>query len=193
METYKQNLSEFFDESQFNLSIDEGDTISITPQSCGKIRIDSIKKKIKILILNKCNISGTIFLNKINAFANKYEMDIELLDASEIELEDISIKLSILNILSTGESWYNKYGYYSENYADEIVHNRAFIAQPASVLYDIIKKQGDPFQSTFTNQFGYLVEEDDTIQNFFIEIKKQLSSFNIQQLKWVKRFITWIY
>jgi len=66
--------------------------------------------------LSKCIVSGTDTLNKMNSLAKELGMrELHLADGSSINDCGVNVSLSKLLILATGESWYNKMGYKSEN------------------------------------------------------------------------------
>ena len=110
-------LTEFFNNINFNISIKNLNIYinSKENESCGIITINN--DHIYLNIINKCNITGTDFLVKLETFAKKYNFKyIQLMDDSNIIIENIKIPLSILKILTKGESWYNSKGYYYTNY-----------------------------------------------------------------------------
>jgi len=88
--------------------------------------VEFLNEHIAIHILSKCGInSGTSLLQKIDELAKqipgiKY---IELFDVSTILLNNIKIDLAFYKILTTGQSWYNCFGYVSDNYANEEEEN----------------------------------------------------------------------
>jgi hypothetical protein len=66
--------------------------------------------------LSKCVKSGTDTLDKMDSLAKKLGMgELHLVDGSGINDCGVNVSLSKLLILATGESWYNKMGYKSEN------------------------------------------------------------------------------
>ena len=86
--------------------------------------------KIYIAVLEKCGIKGGDSLKMIDKLSKiipniKY---IELTDGSLLPLcDDIFVNLAILKILTNGISWYNSYGYVSEDYTNEIEYNKKII------------------------------------------------------------------
>jgi len=86
--------------------------------------------------LEKCNAGdagkGNALLHRVNALASSIPEihSIKLSDASEITLCDVMIHFSTLRILTTGISWYNSHGYFSENHAENFEHNQSIITQP---------------------------------------------------------------
>lgn len=81
---------------------------------------------------NKCKISGSELLYLLYQAAKKLDYNIVIEgDASskilysdeENEENNCSVRFAVYSILLTGKSWYNKYGYYSPDYNDEIRHN----------------------------------------------------------------------
>lgn len=99
---------------------------------------------IYITRLDKCgSTSGTELLQMYDTLAQqmpniKY---IELEDASKIEICKQKIKLYIIKILTTGQSWYNSKGYFSKHYETERSHNESIINKPYEDFIDTVYKQ----------------------------------------------------
>jgi hypothetical protein len=133
------------------------------------------KESIAIDGLDRCSLNtGTELLYKIEDFAKKANFQrIHLEDASRIELCDgIRIKLYYLNILCTGQSWYNKHGYKSEYHRDELAHNRELIESP---MVKYIKNDEDYL--ILSNILNPDAEEPDvkgTVKEVFIQLKNYL-------------------
>ncbi len=133
------------------------------------------KESIAIDGLDRCSLNtGTELLYKIEQFAKKANFQrIHLEDASRIELCDgIRIKLYYLNILCTGQSWYNKHGYKSEYHRDELAHNRELIESP---MINYIKNDEDYLM--LSNILNPDAEEPDvkgSVQEVFIQLKNYL-------------------
>jgi hypothetical protein len=132
---------------------------------------------IGIVGLDRCSLyTGTELLNKIEKFAKKASIKrLHLEDVSRIELCDgIRIKLYYLDILCTGQSWYNKHGYKSEYHRDEIAHNREFINRP---MTDVIDNDEDFMM--LSNILNPDAEEPDvkgTVQEVFVQLKRYLKN-----------------
>ncbi len=130
---------------------------------------------IGIVGLDRCSLyTGTELLNKIEKFAKKASIKrLHLEDASRIELcDNIIIRLYYLDILCTGQSWYNKHGYKSENYDKEIAYNSKFIKTP---MVDIIGNDKDYLM--LSNILNPDAEEPDvkgTVQEVFVQLKRYL-------------------
>jgi hypothetical protein len=140
------------------------------------IDTDSIEC-IGIVGLDRCSLyTGTELLNKIEKFAKKASIKrLHLEDASRIELCDgIQIKLYYLDILCTGQSWYNKHGYKSEYHRDEIAHNREFINRSMTSVID-----NDEDFMMLSNILNPDAEEPDvkgTVQEVFVQLKRYLKN-----------------
>ena len=80
---------------------------------------------------------------------------LELTDKSKIYLCDKAINLAYLNILTTGQSWYNSKGFISNEYNEEKANNLLVINKPFNELVDIIVNNltnpGIDMPSIFTN------------------------------------------
>jgi len=96
---------------------------------CIKIRVEG--KNIYIMELNHCGYNGRTNLNAIIEYSKELNKEskiidlIYLIDASFFKHFEIS--LSTLYILSIGISWYNQFEFFSENYHEEIEHNKKFL------------------------------------------------------------------
>ena len=56
--------------------------------------------------------------------------------------EVVFINLYCLTILSTGESWYNRMGFYSEINREQIIKNKLIINQPIKNVYYLTDSEG---------------------------------------------------
>jgi hypothetical protein len=100
--------------------------------------------KIYIETLQKCGTtSGTELLKMFDTLAKRMPniKYIGLQDASDIEICEQSIHLSMLKILTNGQSWYNSHGYFSEYHDSEISHNEAIINMEYEKFIDIVYKR----------------------------------------------------
>ena len=104
--------------------------------------------------LYKCGtFSGTNVIQAVETFAKKYGYKtIELEDDARIESKftqfrknggHCSIWVPVLQILATGETWYNKLGYKSKFYAQEVAHNKKIIETPFIKLITDIALETD--------------------------------------------------
>jgi len=59
---------------------------------------------------------------------------ITLMDASNIMICDISISLAQLKILTTGQSWYNHFGYKTKSHDANVAHNEVIINTPIDAV-----------------------------------------------------------
>jgi hypothetical protein len=85
--------------------------------------------------LNKCGISGTNSLKRIDALAKTLGIsEIQLIDGSTIDMCGQRIDLATLKILTNGQSWYNAHGYLSNDFAEEFSHNNEIIRMPCGEL-----------------------------------------------------------
>lgn len=97
--------------------------------------------------LNKCGDFriGRFLLEKMDelAISIKECNVIMLSDKSEISICGCVINLAKLEILKTGESWYNKHGYRQENYQSDFSWNQRFITLPVRVVQEFISDDYD--------------------------------------------------
>ena len=96
---------------------------------CFSLIIDT--DNITINNLLKCTIKGSESLQIIETLANRMRRNmnyISLFDASGIQIScsDQEIDLAVLKILTNGQSWYNSFGYFSDDETEE-EHNRKAI------------------------------------------------------------------
>ena len=83
--------------------------------------------------LNRCGeISGPILLDNIYKLAQLLSniQNIQLYDESYILKCNKRISLKTIKILTTGQTWYNKLGYKSKNYEEELISNKIIIDKP---------------------------------------------------------------
>jgi hypothetical protein len=120
------------------------------------------KKYIHISLLTKCSFTGSEILTKIKQFARKNNFNyISLSDESYLEFECLQeeqipvlyknnietskkhfkINLAFLNLLKTGYSWYNKFGYFSKNTKKEIEHNKQILNMPMFDFIELVKSK----------------------------------------------------
>lgn len=107
------------------------------------LRVRFFTNYIYILYLSKCKIKGLETLKKIE------KIGIELNNINYISLEDEStvqiypdlpfkIDLGILKILTNGKSWYNSLEYFSNEYYEEVEHNKMIINMTLSTFQEKI-------------------------------------------------------
>lgn len=133
--------------------------------------------------LSKCALNtGTKLLTKIEEFARLANIKrIHLEDASVIEpCNGVRIKLYNLSILCTGQSWYNKHGYKSENHDAEVNHNRKLI-QTSIVKY--IKNNDYITLSNILTPDAEEPNVEGTVQEVFQQLKHYLLSNNCSHIE----------
>ena len=119
-----ENIKIFFSESEFNI-IFLGNAVNIkTKDDVNCLSLYFYEDNILIKSLYKCGITGSKSLKKVEEVAKLLTKSIKLIDASSINKCGVEIDLAIIKILTNGQSWYNSLGYYSDNYKDEIRHNK---------------------------------------------------------------------
>lgn len=135
---------EIFDGSIFNVvtppdPIDDVQSFTINSKDnahCLMLCFHHNEGTLNVSRLEKCNAGdagkGNALLHRVNALASSIPEihSIKLKDISEITLCDVIIHFSTLRILTTGISWYNSHGYFSENHAENFEHNQFIINQP---------------------------------------------------------------
>jgi len=132
------------------------------------------QKYIYIGTINNCgDRTGTIIVEKIKQLGKILGKEyISLSDGSTIDFGDIcNYSLSAYKILQTGESWYNKLGFYSKYHEEDLTHNRAIRELPLGEF--IIK-------ATIAYKFKKKSEINDTIANFSEE-ESEMSSLKLKK------------
>jgi len=154
--------------------------------------------------LSKCgDYSGTKLLEKMDELAAQIpEIEyIELFDSSKLLLKNIKIDLAFFKILSTGQSWYNSHGYFSDNYESERINNEILREKILIEELDLIKEKIvnnkkrkreekdeekiDNLKTKLVNQFS--INDKITIGDFFESIK--LNNLTREQLEIVAELI----
>ena len=138
MDKLQTNISSIFDSETYIVTISRDRNPNIIIESkipdiklCGNLAYDVKNSNIKVNMISKCYSSGTLFLSKLEKLARVLNLNyINLEDKSNLIFDckrKIKIDLSLLYILSTGQSWYNSKGYLSSNYENEIDNNSKII------------------------------------------------------------------
>jgi hypothetical protein len=156
--------------SKININIIDSESDDI----CGLFVI--YPDHIHIKALNKCGTTtGNNLLEKFDLLAQQIPnmTYIKLDDESNIKMCGHPIQLYTLKILTTGESWYNKYGYVSDDMKYEIPNNKKIINMPYEEFRDMIyaerlKRNDDKEQ---------LEAELDTGNRLFPETKKTVQDY----------------
>jgi hypothetical protein len=96
---------------------------------------------------------------------------IKLEDGSSIHVCTVDIDLRYLKILTTGESWYNSFGYKSVNHDANVAHNAVIINKPMdwllSELYD--EEYIEEFKAMFPE-----LSTDLTVQKYVTAMSKEI-------------------
>ena len=161
-------------------------TNDIQSDRCAIINIES-PTRIYLDMLYKCGgNSGTQVIKLIEKFAKKYGYKtIELEDDSRIYSEKTKFRrkkgghcmiwLPILQILSSGTTWYNKLGYKSPYYNKEVKHNEAIINKP------FIKFMKDVVGNTLV-QDPRAPSLENLIEGMYLFVNKDESSISVKDL-----------
>jgi len=96
--------------------------------------------KIHIENLNKCGpYTGTDMMFRVINYAKETKIPkLELMDKSKKFICDGAINLAYLNILTTGQSWYNSKGFISNKTNAEKTNNLLVINKPFNKLVEVI-------------------------------------------------------
>ena len=119
-------------------------------KKCITLQIDTVSKKIKIVIVNKCDLyNGKESIEKVIQLANNINYkNIYLEDFSHLPFTGkywgVGIKLAPLSIMIRGKSWYNGHGFVSNNYENELSANSHLTSTKMGELLKNIYPHGVP-------------------------------------------------
>ena len=115
------------------------------------------------------NFSGTDIMKKVIELGNKLKVKyIELCDYAMFnagDYKDLSVALAPFHIITTGSSWYNKFGFKSDNTNDEKEENEKIINQLFSDLVDY------QFCEKFQEHFLEIDTKTQTLKQIFVYLK----------------------
>jgi len=151
-----------------------------------------------ILGLAKCgNNSGKSVIDMIKNIAKLKGVSQIIIDSDESAIyeKDVPLDLRKLSILTTGQSWYNKQGFHknlNKENLDKLYSDFAeYINYPINDL-KFYPRSGSYNKHNLTYEYvRTLVDIDhtDTIKSTFAKIKKDLKSFDKQQLILLSRIL----
>ena len=96
---------------------------------------------------------------------------IKLEDGSSIHVCTVDIDLRYLKILTTGESWYNSFGYKSANHDANVAHNAVIINKP---MHELLSELFDPeYIKKFKVRFPEL-NTDMTVKEYVAAMTKEI-------------------
>ena len=193
-----------FSMKQYGTSVNVKDTDN---NECAGITVKS-DTVLYLENLYKCGqFSGSKVIRAVENFARKYGYEkIKLQDESRIDYklrENIfSVSFPVLRILATGHTWYNKLGYRSIFYAQELAHNRKIINLPFRTLIKGIAKQVKYNKKKLEYLLGglyhifgdCLFDINIQVQTVFEEINNRLSANDLDDdyLEWVLKVLNFI-
>jgi len=97
----------------------------------------------------------------------------------------VFVSLKKLNILTTGRTWYNNFGFFQDNMIDNEANIMSFININVNNIEEIFKNNRNidmqrdfsEYLRRFSEEFGFSINESTTIQNLFQQIKDYLRLF----------------
>ena len=171
-----------------------------------------MKVIIYIKWLSKCGIiKGSYFLDKISILVTKLRKIgkiieyIKLIDISNKQICNIPICLTTIKILTTGKSWYNKFGYKSKKYENEVKVNEIIIKKKyKDFIVDLKKKLNKKneleYDKIANDNVVPNIDDNTTVQEYFNSIWKEIiynskkenceNEKFINQLIWLEKFIS---
>ncbi len=135
LENLDDPIYTFFPKGEYEIIIEDS-TVKIYNQGnqdnlCINFAIED--RELGIFELHHCGYKGSSNLKKIIDYAKKLNENSKIIDSIGLtdssyfkQYEDIS--LDILYILSTGISWYNYFGFISDNFIEEKKYNQHFLS-----------------------------------------------------------------
>jgi hypothetical protein len=102
---------------------------------------------------------------------------IKLEDGSTIHVCTVDIDLRYLKILTTGESWYNSFGYKSLNHDANVAHNAVIINKPMHLLLSELVVQeyiDQKYINKFKARFPELNTADLTVKEYVTAMSKEV-------------------
>jgi hypothetical protein len=133
--------------------------------------------------LEKCQrgVSGTKILRKIIDLGRIINVKyIGLEDSSFFTIDNKSYLIAPLEILTTGKSWYNRFGFESSEIKDEIIQNDSVSKMSFKNVLDDLILEGKNIYEEFSENFPDIInrDEDKTIKDVLIELKKRYLNKN---------------
>ena len=103
--------------------------LSDNKECCLSFKINHDDKSINCVKIKSNNlINGNEIIKKLENIAKELDIKyIKIRDVSFIIYNNVKLKLSIIKILMSGMSWYNKLGYFSNDHKSEIINNTNII------------------------------------------------------------------
>jgi hypothetical protein len=182
--------------SDKNVTIEDKKRIKIRTQD-GKdcVTVYLYPDFIYISSIEKCgNISGSELLKMFDTLAERMSniKYIELTDVSQIKICGKPISLYILKILTTGQSWYNKHGYFSKHHTAEIGHNESIINKPYEEFINTVYKEEE--EEERNKGIRLFPDTGKTVKDYFnyvlSDIKdKSCDPITIEKCTWLSNFI----
>jgi hypothetical protein len=131
---------------------------------------------LQIDALDKCAADkGPELLQAVHSFARTIPTitHIKLTDVSSVDVCGVSIPLAALKIVTTGQSWYNRYHYYSENFLVETQHNQGVINR---LFKDIISERPDIFSPDTIEEMNELhpISPDVTFKDYMLAFEQSI-------------------
>lgn len=207
--TYQPNLEDendpifqFFSREQFDISFEETQHFGriirriihikdLSKNNCLQIIFKSSNSSendyIELFKLDRCHFQGSANLETLIEYAKhlknilKIKLNVIFLEDASI-IPDTKIWLWLLSILTTGESWYNRFGFINEDYQKEKEHNRKIIQMNIMDFIRDCKSKTKYHINESRNQKITLFFEkykSKSVKDVFIEIKNQLKEKRI--------------
>jgi predicted metal-binding protein len=145
--------------------------------------------KITIYTISKCGErSGTSILEKIIQIAKQLNKStVNLADASTITIsKGCKYDLSFYKILLTGQSWYNKFGFISENHATDVdynEHQRRLSLNEFAMTVNNLQKMKDPMSRPIRIQYEKIMKTHSTLENYKEQMLREIESKQVLDKK----------
>lgn len=207
--TYQPNLEDendpifiFFPKEQFDISFKETEHFGriihikdLSKKNCLQIIFKPSKNSenyyIELFKLDRCHFQGSANLQNLIEYSKylknilKIKLDIIFLEDASI-IPDTNIRLWLLSILTTGESWYNRFGFITDDNNIEKKHNNEIIQMNiiefinlCIIQYKRIRNDINESLIKRIMSFFEKYNESKSVKDVFIEIKRELKENRI--------------
>lgn len=163
---YKKELEKFFPSNLFKIIIIENEILiesnDANEELCVRFEIfefNKYKKYIRSKETAKCSIPGKEVISRMIKFAEENNFyAYSLSDASSLrpqclEPYKVLINLAALNILATGQSWYNSFGFFSKYFEEEKKSNEFFINQTFEIFEQSVLNNSEKARIDLKNNY----------------------------------------
>jgi len=206
---YLMNIRHFSDSPTIYASVE---ITTMGGDRCTDFKIDMKNDYLYVTNIDTCTMSGNEILATLERLARRLDLTYIVIgvDGSELVMHQcnrggkrLSCDLAILNILSSGQSWYNRHGYKQTGRSPGVtvnINNTELYERESAINAAII---AEPIQSFLKTRdlinFGIedvlTPESEDSVQDYFSKIKENMRRgiYNCEQLEIISLLISTIF